>query len=527
MKLRTKLILLQLGTLLFAVAIFATVAGLFQTTLALLDQGIEAKTRACLRTLLATADVAIAAEDPVATRRALGACGLAGERDPDLGFVVAYGRHGGVLGSIGTVPTAPAPAKVLAQVTVVRTGNTVRGGGPVAIEGQRFGAVWVEYQGHRIASWRHRFMSAAGMLLLLFGLASAASIAFALHIISPLRKMILFAKEVARGDLRSKVTVRASDELAQLADGLNYMVERIRELQEQLVDASRAAGMAEVATGVLHNVGNVLNSIKTSAAMVDRQAKGGHLETLDKIGTLMEEHQKDLVGFFAADPRAQKLPKLLTMLAAQLLKERQYLHEESERLQRHVDHAAAIVRAQQGLARPAPILERLEVASIVDAALDAEGPWKDQHQIHIYRHYETVPMVVIDRHKLLAIVVNLLRNAREALVDGMDPKSITVTIAPCNSGVAVTVSDTGCGIADEARDRIFEHGFTTKSSGHGFGLHASANAARELGGTLEVTSEGVGRGASFALQLPLSRPRQTTVRGKSDEITTAKESDDA
>ncbi|MBW2735223.1 MAG: HAMP domain-containing protein [Deltaproteobacteria bacterium] len=511
MKLRTKLIFLQVGTLVFAIAIFATVAMLFQTTLTLLDQGIEAKARSCLRTLLATADVPIAAEDPGSVRRALRVCGEGNQDDPDLGFIVAYGRNGDPLAWHGKLPKGGIPPVPDSKTSIVRHGNAVRGSGPVMIEGQQFGTLSLEFQGHRIDSWRTRFMIAAGMLLLLVLLASAASIAFALHIIAPLRKMIRFASTVAEGDLHSQVDVRASDELAQLAQGLNHMVGQIRQLQGQLVDASRSAGMAEVATGVLHNVGNVLNSIKTSAGVIHKQLRDSRLATLEKVNALLEAQQTDLGGFFAKDQRAKRLPKLLSVLSAQLLKEHAYLREESVRLQRQVDHAAVIVKAQQRLARPAPLSETLNLSSLLDAALDAEGPWEDLHDIKIRRSYEDAPSLVLDRHKLVAIIVNLLRNAREALTD-QEEKEIHLAILPAQASIAITITDNGCGMSEETRMHIFEHGFTTKASGHGFGLHACANAVRELGGALSATSEGPGLGATFTLRLPLAQRRRRVTR---------------
>jgi len=128
-----------------------------------------------------------------------------------------------------------------------------------------------------------------------------------------------------------------------------------------------------------------------------------------------------------------------------------------------------------------------------------------RHRIKVIREYSEVPPVSLEKHKVLQILVNLIRNAKHALTDGgREDKRLIVRIARHNGDVAVSVSDNGIGIAPENLIRIFAHGFTTKKDGHGFGLHSAALAAREMGGSLTAQSDGVGTGAIFTLALPLS-----------------------
>ena len=116
-----------------------------------------------------------------------------------------------------------------------------------------------------------------------------------------------------------------------------------------------------------------------------------------------------------------------------------------------------------------------------------------------------MPPITVDRHKVLQILVNLIRNAKYACDDSGHPdKVITLRIESGVPGVRISVIDNGIGIPSENMGRIFNHGFTTRESGHGFGLHSAALAAQELGGCLRAESDGPGRGAMFVLDLPLA-----------------------
>jgi signal transduction histidine kinase len=133
----------------------------------------------------------------------------------------------------------------------------------------------------------------------------------------------------------------------------------------------------------------------------------------------------------------------------------------------------------------------------------------ERHQVQVIREYFDVPPILVDKHKVLQILVNLIRNAKYALDDrGHSDKRMVLQIGQNgNNMVKISVIDNGVGIAPENLTRIFEHGFTTRKEGHGFGLHNGALAARELGGALIAHSDGTGKGATFTLELP-RRPRE-------------------
>lgn len=275
-------------------------------------------------------------------------------------------------------------------------------------------------------------------------------------------------------------------------------------LNAQLVESSRFAGMAEIATGVLHNVGNVLNSLNVSATLVSDQLRGSKVASLVKAVTLLREHEKDLGTFITADPKGRQLPGFLEAVATRLTEEQAALKQEIRAMQDNVDHVKQIVAMQQAYAKVGGVREPVEAGALVEEALRLSQAALARHQIEVVRDYSPVPTVMTDRHKVLQILVNLITNAKHALDERAEGRRLALRIQGDGGRVRIAVDDNGAGITAENLTRIFQHGFTTRRDGHGFGLHSGANAAKELGGSLQARSEGSGQGAIFILELPVA-----------------------
>jgi PAS domain S-box-containing protein len=283
---------------------------------------------------------------------------------------------------------------------------------------------------------------------------------------------------------------------------------RLTELHRSLLDVSRQAGMAEVATGVLHNVGNTLNSVNVSVEMVRQQLRGSRVSGLARATELLEKHLSSLVPFLTGDERGQQLPSYLIAVSGQLVREREALLEEVQSLSESVEHIKSVVSMQQENARFVGVVEEVPVAQLLDDALKLQALSFGKQGIQVRREYAEVPPVLVDRHKLLQILFNLLSNARHALLEsGRADKQLTLRIGGGKDGerLRLEVADNGIGISAETLPRLFTQGFTTKKEGHGFGLHSSALAAAELGGKLTCTSAGPDQGASFLLEIPTRR----------------------
>ena len=275
-------------------------------------------------------------------------------------------------------------------------------------------------------------------------------------------------------------------------------------LYRQLIDASRQAGKAEIATGVLHNVGNVLNSINVSATLVADKFLESKIASLTKVSALLQDHADDLGTFMVENEKGKQLPAYLSTLADHLQSEQGEIISEVQSIVENIDHIKQIVIRQQSYASDSGVSQPTVIADLLDDAVSMNV--SERHAIDIVREYPDIPAAMLDKHKVLQIVVNLIRNAKQAVNEhDAHDKKITLRIRhPGSDYVYIEVSDNGVGIAPEDMSRIFEYGFTTKDEGHGFGLHVSANTAREMGGSLTCGSEGAGKGATFILELPFT-----------------------
>ena len=383
---------------------------------------------------------------------------------------------------------------------------------------------------------------AASRYVLLFGLASLllelAIMYWVLQqqISRPLLSFTQAADQLAAGDFKVTLNSSRDDELGRLSAAFQHMArqlqqreealrqanegleqrveERTRELKEvhrQLVQSARQAGMAEIATTVLHNVGNVLNSVQTAAMLARERVTALKLEQVGRVAGLLEQHRDNLGHFLTQTERGRMAMPFLTQLSQNLVDERKELLSLLEDVNRYTEHIGSVVKLQQNYARLPRLHEPVLLEELVQDALRINAAGLSRHHVQVEQHLNAVPLVHTDKNKVLMILVNLISNAKYALdASPQEERRLTVRLEPpVGDRLRVEVRDTGVGIAPEMLTRIFQYGFTTREEGHGFGLHSSALAAQELGGALTVHSEGVGRGATFVLELPYQAPKET------------------
>jgi signal transduction histidine kinase len=352
----------------------------------------------------------------------------------------------------------------------------------------------------RVALYSNIVGGAAIMLFLGFILRQTVS--------RPLLKLSRHMASVGQSDdLKSQLNLTRRDEIGQVASSFDKMVKALYESRAKVLNTARQAGMAEIAIGVLHNVGNVLNSVNTSATVLREKLINTKSANLGKAAALIQDHRQDIGEYLANDPRGKQLPDFLSHLAAAMADEQASTCQELDHLCRSVEHIKEIVTAQQAFAKPERFLEETSLSELVDEAIRLNAQALSRHQISIERSFSECPMVKIDRHKTLQILVNLIANANNAISENNTVQkqiSINIRSIQCDGLLMarVAVTDTGIGIAAENMKKLFQHGFTTRKEGHGFGLHAAANDAREMGGSLSATSGGIGAGATFILDVP-------------------------
>lgn len=365
-----------------------------------------------------------------------------------------------------------------------------------------------------------------------FVVATITTASFRNVIIGPIIQLASTARQVAEErDYGLRATVFGQDEVGKLTSNFNDMLSRIQDsdmevrnaysklelessererLQDDLLKASRMAGMAEVATGVLHNVGNVLNTVNLSVQHLQEQLGESRLNHLRSALELIQAQNGNLGEFFTSDPKGKVIPEFMSKVTAHLEDENSTMRSEVTQLIGHVDHIKEIVSTQQSYARVLGVSESLPAEDLIKDALKLSSDTLSKHHIEITEQFDSVPEVVVDRHKVVQILVNLLTNAKDAMSE-VDPSSRAIIIR-INRGepgfVRISVKDSGIGIKAESLPSIFNHGYTTKVNGHGFGLHLSALNAQEMGGSMTVDSEGEGLGATFTLIVPTESQSQ-------------------
>jgi signal transduction histidine kinase len=292
--------------------------------------------------------------------------------------------------------------------------------------------------------------------------------------------------------------------------------DELERLNRRLRDTSRQAGMAEVATGVLHNVGNVLNSVSVSATLVSDRLKQSKAVNLQRAAAMLEAQKDRLADYLANDPKGRVLPEYLVTASKNVAEEQARLNVEMESVAKNIEHIKEIVAMQQNFAKVAGAYENLPIAGLVEDSLRINAAAFERHRIDVVRDFDpATPAVFADRHKALQILINLISNAKYAIDSQPDnARRLTIEVKPAGPArVKIAITDTGMGIPPENIVKIFNHGFTTKKDGHGFGLHSCANAAQEMGGNLMAHSDGPGSGATFTLELPVAREHQAGPAG--------------
>ena len=350
------------------------------------------------------------------------------------------------------------------------------------------------------------------------------------------------AQIAATGDYSVRAPERGHDEVGTLTATFNRMLDHLqasdqalrksnrvlnneiterKRLENALVESSRLAGMAEVATDVLHNVGNVLNSINVSAQLMREQLDGSRLHTLHRVADLLAPHIATPENFYTGDERAAKLPGIIVELSKRLRSERTEFGSELATLSDNIEHVKDVVSAQQSFARTNGVIETLRPADVVEGAIRINLSSIERHRVTIHRQIEPDIELCTDRHSILQILVNLVSNAVNAVKPlDLSRRRITIRVVTADSRIRFEVEDSGIGIAPENLTRVFQHGFTTREDGHGFGLHSGAVAAQRMKGSLVAHSDGPDTGATFVLELPFAPPTSSP-RELNQESTTS------
>jgi len=281
--------------------------------------------------------------------------------------------------------------------------------------------------------------------------------------------------------------------------------QELAELNRRLIDASRQAGIAEIATDVLHNVGNALSRINVSSGLVQEKLQTLGVEDLRRAAELIEKHRDHLADYCTQDERGRHLPNFLIELSRHMANQEQVVLDEIHKLREGVQRVNEIVAAQQAHAGSSCVMEDVQFETLIEEAIRRNQQRIERYGIEIHRDYEPLPPARADRRKVVQILTELIANAVDALsgADRRAPRRITIRLFRNDRGqVCVEVRDNGVGIPPENLTRVFSQSYTTKENAKGLGLHDAVLRAKEQGGELIADSDGRDRGARFTLRLP-------------------------
>ena len=329
---------------------------------------------------------------------------------------------------------------------------------------------------------------------------------FLMKIISqPIIQLSHFAGNIDYENLSPFLPILTQDEIGQLQAHLNEMLIKLGKAKTKLIETSRSAGVAEIATSILHNVGNVLNSINTTVSMLSENSKKSYLIQLPKLLAIIEEHKDDFDIYLNQDERGKLFIPYFQKLIKQLENERATIQEELNQLNKNLIHVNQVIAMQQTTGQPdTHIIEAIELEELLEDVLLLYANQLRKSSINIERQYSHIPKFLSVKTKIQQILINLIKNAIDALTASNQlEKRLIIQVTPLKDekGLQIIVRDNGIGIAKENLKKIFAFGFTTKSKGHGYGLHNCALLAQELGGGLSVESNGLQPGTIFTLSI--------------------------
>jgi signal transduction histidine kinase len=296
--------------------------------------------------------------------------------------------------------------------------------------------------------------------------------------------------------------------LQQAQERKQFLAEQER-LRSQLGEAAYKMEMADVTSTVLHNVGNVLTSVTVAANIVESVVDQSSVILVNRMAELIKAHDQDLGRYLTEDPKGKRIPPSLEKLGTHLIEEQRTILKEMKGLVRNIRHMKQIIASHQAMAKSAGQAEQISLANVLSHAMELSFQPGDEKWITIRPNYQQVPTVLVDQHQLLQILVNLLRNAKQSMLQQVqDSHDLNLSVKyqdDDEASVVMTIQDSGIGIAPEDLSKMFTRGFTTKTDGNGIGLHSSILAIQNMGGSMHVQSEGVGRGATFTLTFPVQK----------------------
>lgn len=282
---------------------------------------------------------------------------------------------------------------------------------------------------------------------------------------------------------------------------------KLQKLNKELIVSARRAGMSDIAVNILHNIGNILNSVNVINDFIYDKISNSKISNMSKGIELLKKNIAKHDNDFMLTTKGFQTIEYFEQLSHYWSEEQASLLNEVKTLKNHIKKINNVVKMQQAISGVVGHVEYTNLHEAMDDALMVVLESIRKRNIEVVKEYQPLSFVLIDKIKLLQILLNLVNNALDALNESNQEKHI-LTIAVGLYGPEtcfISVTDNGSGIKTENLSKIFTYGFSTKETGHGFGLHSSLLLAKELKGSLTVSSAGPDCGATFTLTIPFTK----------------------
>jgi signal transduction histidine kinase len=270
-----------------------------------------------------------------------------------------------------------------------------------------------------------------------------------------------------------------------------------------------AQGRLEVVDTILHNIGNAINSVAIGIGTIQEYLINNKLTRhLASLANAVNEHQDDFSDYVREDPQGQKVAPFITALAGEFAKQDEELARIVSRVHERAEHIADIIRTEKTLSRRSVYRKDINLREAIEDAITVLQDSIKKRNIQVSVDCNGAPKEISTQESQFhQMLVNLIKNSIEAIDEfGAQENYMPYINIKCyvDTDFALEVDDNGIGIESDKLDAIFRSGYTTKDSGSGLGLHSIANFVSGCGGQILALSDGIGKGATMRILLPLS-----------------------
>jgi len=287
-----------------------------------------------------------------------------------------------------------------------------------------------------------------------------------------------------------------------------------RVLAEEALMRAFAQGRLEVVDTILHNIGNAINSVTTGTETLYRNLMNDQLvHRLRALADAIEPHAEDWVDYIENDPQGQKVMPFIIALAEDFVRHNRGLVRTVERVRDRARHIADIVRTQKSPDRPGMSWKDVDLLDALSDAINVVQDALDNGGILIDVDCADAPKEIrTEESRFHQMMVNVLKNSVQAIhelaeSEGLEEEPrIQIRAGVEGEFLILEVSDNGIGFNSKDTRMFFAAGYTTKETGTGLGLHSAANFVVGSGGRIDLSSDGIGKGAIMRIKLRLSPP---------------------